>query len=345
MNNIIIQDLEYITEQDIPWNYFDGKYVLVTGATGMLATYIVETLLFIKEKLNINVTVLALSRDIIAAKKKYSEHKKNVNLIHIKADLNYPFNIEGRVDVVIHTASYASPKFYKTDPVGTIKPNLLGTLNLLDMSVEKKVEKFLFFSSGEIYGKSLTDDNLCEENIGSVDPMNLRSSYAESKKMAETMCVAWAEQYNIDVKIVRPFHTYGPGMKLDDGRVFSDFVSNILNNENITLKSDGDFKRPFCYISDATRGFFTVLLKGESKNAYNVANPDQNIKIRDLAKKLQEEYSNRGIKVDFDVPIDNPAIMSTTKEQLPIINKIKKLGWEPCISVHEGFTRTVKSYE
>jgi len=346
MNSILEQDLNNIVSHDIPWEYFNDKTVAITGATGMLASYMVETLLYLNKTHNIKVRVLALSRDVLRAKEQYSHHEDNIYLQHVFADMNQPIHLDEKVDIMIHTASFASPKYYKSSPVHTIKPNVIGTSNLLDICVEKNVEKFLLFSSGEIYGEANTSESLLtEDNYGVIDPLKPRSCYAVSKKMAETMCIAWAEQYGIDVKIVRPFHTYGPGMRLADGRVFSDFVSNIINKENIVLKSDGMFSRPFCYISDATKAFFAVLLKGETKHAYNVANPDQNIKIRDLANILVDVFSDRGISVEYSSHSDKDTFTSKTSEQLPSISKLIKLGWEPMIDVREGFYRTVMSYE
>lgn len=346
MNEIIAQDLECIIQQDIPWDYFDGKTVLVTGATGMLATYLVETILFLNKKLDISANVLALSRSKEAAESRFKHHLDNKHLMHINCDLNDSILIRENFNIVMHAASYASPKYYNSDPVGTIKPNVLGTANLLDISIQKKAEKFLYFSSGEIYGEQCEEGGvLYEDSYGIVDPLSLRSCYAESKRMAETMCVAWSEQYGLDVKIVRPFHAYGPGMKLDDGRVFADFISNIVNKENIVLKSKGEFKRPFCYISDATKAFFTVLLKGESKSAYNVANPSQSIKIKELASILQDAYTDRGVSVEYDIPDSQAILPSKVSEQLPDIGKTIALGWKPEVGVKEGFMRTVKSYE
>lgn len=346
MNAILENDLKEILKSDIDWEYFNDKSILVTGATGMLATYIIETLLYLNITLDMNINVMALSRDLQRAKNRYLHHENNPNLIHIHGDLNQPVKVDGEVNIIIHTASLASPKFYKTEPVYTIKPNVIGTAHLLDICVEKKADQFLLFSSSEIYGTLCGESELLTENdYGIVDPLDLRSCYAESKRMAETMCIAWAEQYNLNVKIVRPFHTYGPGMRLDDGRVFADFVANIVNGENIKLKSDGLFSRPFCYITDATKAFFTVVIKGETKNAYNVANPEQNIRIRDLAKILVDTFSERSLEVEYLAEKNRNNMPSKIASQLPCINKLKKLGWSPSVSVADGFYRTVMSYE
>ena len=163
--------------------------------------------------------------------------------------------------------------------------------------------------------------------------------------MGETMCVAWAQQYGLHASVVRPFHTYGPGMALDDGRVFADFVADVVACRDIVLKSDGLAQRPFCYIADATEGFLTVLLKGETAQAYNVANPSTDISMRDLAHTVAGLFPERGVGVRFDVsPASNAYIKSPILRLCPSIEKMARLGWKPQIGVAEGFRRTILSY-
>ena len=345
MNVIIEEDIRKIINYQLPWEQFYHKSVLVTGATGMLGYYLVETLMFLNTNFNANIIVYAISRDGDRSRMKYQHHYDDPRLIHVIADLSDPIDFYEKINIVIHTASLASPKYYKTNPVYTIKPNVIGTSNLLDLCVQSKAEQFLMFSSSEIYGEVSSSNYLTEDNYGIVNPLELRACYAESKRMAEAMCIAWAQQYGLNVKIVRPFHTYGPGLRLDDGRVFADFVSNIVNNENIVLHSDGMTSRPFCYITDSTRAFFTILLKGKSGNAYNVANPEQNIKIIDLANLLIDMFPEKNLKVKLYSDVENGYIPSKITEQLPSIEKIKQLGWHPEVDAKQGFHRMVMSYE
>ena len=158
------------------------------------------------------------------------------------------------------------------------------------------------------------------------------------------MCVSWAQQFGVPTHIVRPFHTYGPGMRLDDGRVFADFVRDILKGGPIVLHSDGSARRSFCYLADATAGFFAVLLKGKVGHAYNVANPDQECSIAELADRLAAVYKSEGVYVERKVRTDSAYVPSPIVGTRPSVDKLKSLGWQARKSIEDGFQRTVNSY-
>jgi nucleoside-diphosphate-sugar epimerase len=204
----------------------------------------------------------------------------------------------------------------------------------------------MFFSSGEVYGAPLNPtEPIIETSYGFLDPMNVRSCYAESKRIGETMCIAWAKQHGLDTVVVRPFHTYGPGIVLDDGRVFADFVADVVAKRDIVVKGDGLEKRCFCYLADATIGFLSVLLNGINSEAYNVANPACEISMKNLAELISNLFPNRNIKIRFEVSsAKKNYIKSPILKALPSIEKIKKLGWLPETSLEEGFTKTIKSF-
>ena len=251
-----------------------------------------------------------------------------------------------KADFIVHAASQASPRFYGADPVGTIEANTTGTQQMLRHAVRSDCRSFLFFSSGEVYGVPLDDSQrLAETDYGYLDPANVRACYAESKRMGETLCVSWNHQFGVPARIVRPFHTYGPGMDLNDGRVFADFVADILAERDITLKSDGLAVRPFCYLTDATVGFFTALLKGEAGKAYNVGNPDAETSIKDLADLLVRLFPEMGLSVNH-LPPESPAggyLQSQVSRSTPAIQRMIALGWQPIIGLAEGFKRTVSA--
>jgi UDP-glucuronate decarboxylase len=346
MNQIIQQDVAAIVEAPLPWQEFSGATVLVTGAVGFLPAYMVETLLFL------NQTVLARPARIVAsvrnaerARERFSFYRDRTDLEFLIQDVSDPLNFTDPIDYLIHAASHASPRYYKTDPVGTLSANTLGTYNLLSAAQKLKARGFLFFSSGEIYG-TVGNPNIpvAEHDGGSLDPLDVRACYGESKRMGETMCVAWEQQFGLATRIVRPFHTYGPGMQLDDGRVFADFVRDILRGGPIVLKSDGKARRSFCYLADATRGFFTVLLKGAAGEAYNVANPDGECSIAELAARLANLYREQGITVEQHLRTDPYYLASPIVSTLANVDKLKALGWRSTWEIEEGFRRTVDSY-
>ena len=343
--NIIKEDLENIISSDLPWEQFKDSTVLISGANGFLPAYMVETLLYLNTVRNLNIKVIGLVRNKDKALNRFSNYKSRDDLKLLIQDVCDPIDWTDRIDYIVHAASQASPKYYGKDPVGTLKANVIGTSNLLELAKNKNLSGFLYFSSSEIYGQ--VDDANTPTNetaYGYLDPVNIRSCYAESKRMGETICVSWFHQYDIPIKIIRPFHSYGPRMALDDGRVYADFVANIIEGNDIVLKSDGSAIRTFCYLTDAIKGFFTVLLKGENGHAYNVGNPECKASILELANQLVDIFVEKGLRViRHDVPCQG-YIQSKVSRSIPDITKIKDLGWIPTTSINSGFKRTVESF-
>lgn len=346
-SEILAEDLEYIVSApNIDWRVFKDQTVLITGANGFLPAYMVETLLYLNNLQQLNIRVLALVRNIDKARKRFEHHLKNTYLQLINQDVSERIYVKEDIHYIVHAASQASPKYYGSDPVGTLKANVLGTYNLLELAREKKVSSFLFFSSNEIYGTVPVEQNpQNEETRGYLDPCAVRSCYAESKRMGENMCVSWHHQYGVKAKMVRIFHSFGPGITLDDGRVFGDFVRSVVEGKDIVLNSDGAAQRAFCYVSDATRAFFTVLLKGEDGEAYNMGNPNNELSILELAKLLISLYPEKEIEIIMNNPRNQDGyIRSPLSRGLPDISKIKELGWNPQIDVREAFRRTIESF-
>ena len=344
--SILEDDVTNILGTALPWCVFSGSRVLVTGAAGMLPSLMVETLLGMKARLGFGPDqVIGLVRTPARAQSRFAAHAGNPALDIISGDVSNPPNIDGPVDFVIHAASQASPSYYGVDPVGTILPNTIGTWRMLELARTKQSKGFLFFSSGEVYGQ-VSQDRLpiSENHVGFVDPLSVRSCYAEGKRAGETLCVCWAHQYGAPVRIVRPFHTYGPGMPFD-GRVFADFVADILARRDIVMKSDGMAERPFCYAADAVAGFFIVLLRGENAQAYNIA-AEQPVSIIDLAETLAAAFADRGIRVRRSTASPDPSYLcSPINRQRPNIARALNLGWRPQTSLVQGFRRTVASFE
>jgi len=344
---IIQEDLESLLAADLPWTELAGKTVLVTGANGFLPAYMVETFLYLNEHTSSEkIKIIGLVRNQEKASNRFCLYQEKTDLKLIVQDVCSPILLDEKIDYIIHAASQASPKYYGKDPVGTLSPNVIGTYNLLNLAKDHGVEGFLFFSSGEVYGEvTASQIPTKESDYGYVDPTNVRSCYGESKRMGETMCVSWFHQYGVATKIVRPFHTYGPGMSLDDGRVYADFIADILNNRDIVMKSDGSAIRAFCYLADAVQGFLTVLLKGENGQAYNVGNDRGEASILDLAHKLVSLFPEKGLKVVKKEVIQPPGyLQSNILRNCPDISKIRELGWQPTTSIEEGFNRTIRSF-
>lgn len=346
MSRIINEDLRRIAAEPIPWRALEGARVLVSGAAGLLPAYMAETILFLnREMFGIPAHVVALVRNEARARARFARYSNAVDLQLVVQDVTEPLRIDGPFDYVIHAASQASPLFYKTDPVGTFAANVLGTHQLLQAAGRGSCRGFLFFSSGDVYGHVPSEMELVREEMGGfLDPTSPRACYGESKRAGEALCAAWSRQYGIPTRMVRPGHTYGPGMRLDDGRVFADFVRDIVGGGPIVMQSDGLARRCFCYLADATEGFFLALLKGADAEAYNVANPDQDLAIGELADRLAALYAAEGMRVERKVRVDSNYIHTAVAGTRPCVDKLKALGWRPRTSIEEGFARTIAHY-
>lgn len=345
-NYITEEDLSNILTAEIPWRDLYGATVLISGAYGFVVAYLVETLLYLNEKNNSRINILALVRNPLKAERRFSHYLGRSDLRFIYQDVCDPISIDGPVDYIIHGASWASPSYYGGQPVGSLLPNVIGTQNLLNLSVIKNVKKFLFFSSAEIYGKVPLEYIPTKETFpGSVDILDVRSCYAESKRMGEAMCIAWNTEFGIPVNMARIFHTYGPGMSLDDGRVFADFVSDVVNRRNIRLMSSGTHSRAFCYLTDSTRAFFKILLEGQPAEAYNMGNDDAEVSIIDLANVIAGLFPELGLCVDYVGEKHVPGYIPTKIDRAcPDTSKLRSLGWAPSVGIADGFRRTVLSY-
>lgn len=341
LNPIIEKDVESILNNKIDFKKLENRTVLITGASGMIGSYLLYTLVALNDLQSYNIKIIALVRN----KDRIPNYLKNrTDIIVLEQDVCDRIMYNEKLDYIIHAASPASPKIMKEKPVDTIMANTIGTFNTLKLAKKNNVNAYLYISSREVYGEPYDwQEEFDEETYGFVDPLLPRSCYSEGKKAAETMCVSFKEQYGVNVKIARPAHTYGPGMSIYDGRVQADFLKNVVNGENIVMKSTGEAVRTYTYISDVIAGMFYVLLNSDDV-AYNMADEKSKITIKGLAELLVSLYPEKNLKIDIQVDNDNKGCAPF---KLGIINsnKLRKLGWEPKISLEEGFKRTVKYIE
>lgn len=345
-NQIIDEDIISIISENLDWPYFANLNILITGANGMLPSYFVYILLGLNENVlkQSPCKVYALVRNKEKALNKFSKLLNRDDFELIVNDISEFKNFERPLDVIIHAASQASPKYYGVDPVGTLKANTIGTINLLELAVQKKTKRFLFISSGEVYGTiDNTVEKIDESYCGKVDITSVRSCYAESKRFAENACVCYAHQFGIHTNAVRLGHTYGPGLALDDGRVFADFAKNVLYGENIRLNSDGSAKRAFMYVTDMIEACFHVLLKATSGESYNIAS-EKETSILEFAE-LCTSISKNNIKIEFaENAFKKGYIKSASTRASYNVEKLKNLGWKQKIDIKTGFKRMVESY-
>jgi len=340
LNPIISEDLDDILARSLPWETFAGRTVLVTGAAGFLPGYLVETLLRRNDVFgDAPATVVALARRRGSAEKRFAHHAGRIDLRIVTGDVCDPPPTDLRPAVVIHAASQASPRYYRDDPVGTIRPNVVGTDLLLQAARRCGSSHFLFLSSAEVYGEVAPEHNpISEEVPGAVATTARRSCYAEGKRAGEALCVAYYHQFGVPAVIARPFHTYGPGLEAD-GRVYTDFIDAVAGGRDLVMTGDGSARRAFCYVSDAVAGLFTALLKGEPGTAYNVGNEDAEVGVAELAEMLVR--SNPGLRIRRQAP---PAgyLPSAVARHCPDTTRLRALGWTPAWELISGFQRAIE---
>lgn len=342
MNRVLEDDLKTIIAEDLSWEKLKNKTVMITGASGMVGSYMLYVLLMLNDEKHYGIKVHAVMRNV---NKLPEEIRKREDVNVVVADVTKDIPDVGDIDYIIHAASPASPLIMQNQPVETIAANTIGTFKTLELAKEKNAEEYLFISSREIYGQPDEGQEFFYENTyGFVDQLNPRSCYSEGKKAAETMCVCFHEEYGLNTKIARLAHTYGPGMSIYDGRVQADFLKNVYHNEDIVLKSEGTAVRTYTYIADAIAGMYRILLDSEDI-VYNIGNEAGKVSIRDLAEILVSIYPERGLKLVFDIP--EGGTKGTAPYTLGILSseKLRKLGWNPKYSVKDGFKRTLEYLE
>lgn len=359
-DKILNEDIKNIIN-DFDMSVFKDKTVFITGATGLIGKLCTMTLL----NSNANVKVIALVRNKQKADKIFRE---NENLKLVVQDINDKIKIKDKVDYIIHTASTTSSSDFIKYPVETILTAVEGTKNVLEFAKkQKKLSGMIYLSSLEVYGQKdnntvnleilsmeelynrsktetnlfervKSDDTFDENKLGLLNNLDTRSSYSESKRMVETLCISYGNEYNIPVKIARLAQTFGAGVEENDNRVFAQFARSIIKKENIVLHTKGETARNYCYTTDAVRAIFTILTKGENNQAYNVANKNTFITIANMAKLLE----NNNSKVQFEIDDKNRGYNPTVRIFLDT-KKLEKLGWNAKVNLEEMFERTIKS--
>lgn len=328
-------DLNRVCLLDLPWNELESANILITGATGLIGSVLIDVLML---RFDEKCQVFASGRSENRLKKRFADYVGRPNFHLIRYDVTEPLESETDFHVIIDAASGASPQLYSTDPVGVMRANFLGVDNLLSYGVSHKLKRFLYISSGEIYGEG-GEEKITEDYSGYVNCASVRACYPSCKRAAETLCESYARQFGVDVRIARPCHVYGPNFTETDKRVYAQFIRNVLNNEDIVLKSDGSQFRSWCYVVDCVSALLYILLKGESGEAYNVADESSNISIRELAEMVAA-IGNK--KVVFEIPeILEKEGFNVVKKSIFSTGKLNELGWAVSGTMKEKMKKTI----
>lgn len=330
------QDLLQILQKDLPWDNLSKCNILITGATGLIGGCLTEILMLNPKR---DYHVCACGRNENRAMERFKEFTEDKYFHFIKHDVTIPLDNNIQFDYIIHAASDASPSRYAQNPVEVMKGNINGVSNLIEYGLNHGMKRFLYVSSGEVYGEG--DGRVFTEDYsGYVDSMSPRSCYPSSKRAAETLCVSYAAEYGADVVIARPCHVYGPHFTESDNRVYAQFIRNVLRGEDIVMKSTGEQFRSWCYVVDCVSALLHILLKGESGQAYNIADSSSNISIKELAEMVAC-IGNRKVVVDVPDDDEKKGYNVVTKSVFST-EKLEKLGWTISGTMQQKMQSTIK---
>ncbi len=341
-NELYMEDVIRVGQMNLPWNKLMNKSIMLSGATGLLGSFLIDVILEKDLADGLNCTIYALGRNEEKARVRFSKYSSDRHFVFIPYDVKKPFIRDdiGTVDYVLHLASNTHPMQYSTDPIGTITTNIIGLQNMLDFAVDHHATRFAFTSSNEIYGENRGDTEFFDEDYcGYINSNTLRAGYPESKRCGEALCQAYKSQKNLDVVIPRFTRSYGPTMLMSDTKALSQFIKKGIAGENIVLKSAGTQYYSYQYMADSVSGLLTVLLCGQSGEAYNIAEEHSDIMLKDLARIIAEI---NGKEVVFEIPdaVEAAGYSKATKARLDG-GKLRELGWKPRYDINTGLRRTI----
>ncbi len=323
------------------------KNILITGANGLIASVLTDRLAHLNMVDNAGIELYALVRNQEKAERRFPDYVGQSWFHIIIQDVCEPLqeslleskneSHQGSIkpDYIIHAACNAHPLAFSKDPVGTMKANLLGTMQLLEYARVHGIMKFLYISSSEIYGENpIYENGFTEDSWGRIDSMNSRACYPEGKRAAETLCASYADQYSIPINVVRPGYIYGGQITQDNSRADAQFFRRAAAGEDIIMKSTGSQIRSYCYVEDAVSAILTVLTKGIAGEAYNIANRNSNVSVKEFAQTIAD---CAGVDLKFEIPKDEEARgYSKVTRAVLAPDKLEQLGWSAGYSLKEG---------
>lgn len=337
-NNIYQNDINKIINDN--FDYLKNKTIFITGAGGLVGSFLVDTIMKLNKDHNYNTQIIATFTNINKCYDRFPSYINEALFKPIEQDITKPICCTENIDYIIHAASNTHPLLYATKPVETIELNIQGTLNILNFAKQQKKVKTIFLSTLEVYGEDLNIESFKEDNVGFVDFNISRSCYPISKRLCETLCHSFIKEYEQDIVIARLGYIYGPTVRLDSSKADVQFLNKALNKENIVLRSKGTQRRSYCYVADTVSALLTILSKGETGNSYNIASEEGNVLLRDYAETLAYIA---GVDVVYDIPTEIE-IQGGSKVQNSTLNseKLLSLGWKAEFPLKEGIEHTYK---
>ncbi len=343
-NSDYLSDVAYAAEFDLPWEKLCNAPVVITGATGMIGSFLVDVLLYRNRHMHQNAAVYAIGRSIEKARDRFSYCFDDPHFHFVQCDVkqNVALPDDVRGGYFLHMASNTHPVAYANDPIGTITVNIIGLNNMLDAAVRHGADRFIYASSNEIYGENRGDTVLFDEAYcGYIDCNTLRAGYPESKRCGEALCQAYRRSHGLDVVIPRFTRSYGPTMLISDTKAISQFIRKAIAGEDIVLKSEGNQYYSYTYVADAVTGLLTAMLKGEDGRAYNISDERSDIRLKDLARLIAD---CTGKRVVFELPSDSERAGYSRATIVRIDGSAAKaLGWHAKYDIAQGIARTIQN--
>lgn len=341
-HHLYIEDVEFTAGLNLDWDKLKDSSILISGASGLIGTFIVDVIMHKNINEGLNCKIYALGRNAGKAQERFSSYMNDEHFTFTPQDINSPLkDFHGTADYVLHLASNTHPADYAADPVGTILTNIVGLNNLLSFSTEHNTRRFLFTSTVEVYGENRGDtEYFSEDYCGKIDIASARAGYPEAKRCGETLCQSYIKQYGLDVVIPRLPRTYGPTMQKTDSKAVAQFIHKAAAGEDIVLKSAGNQFYSYGYVSDVVGGVFTVLFSGKTGEAYNIADEGSDIALKDLAK-IAADYAEKDVVFELPDAHEKAGYSSATKAVLDS-RKLKALGWTARYDIKAGITRTLE---